>query len=91
MLNNNVTLCRRVIKHKLYNMLHSLYAPLQCVVLYLSRVLFRYTLFSCIVDRRSINTKAHLEEIVRCSFKLKLDLGVISSLSNLTFWPPRLL
>jgi hypothetical protein len=27
-------------------------------------------------------TKGHLQEIVRCSFKLKLDLNVILSLSN---------
>jgi hypothetical protein len=28
------------------------------------------------------NNKAHLQEIVRCSFKLKLDLDVIPSMSN---------
>jgi hypothetical protein len=30
----------------------------------------------------SINTKAHLQDIVRRSFKLKLDLNIIPSLSN---------
>jgi hypothetical protein len=28
------------------------------------------------------DTKTHLQEIVRCSFKLKLDLDVIPSLAN---------
>jgi hypothetical protein len=29
-----------------------------------------------------IHSKVHLQEIVRCSFKLNLDLDVIPSLSN---------
>jgi hypothetical protein len=33
-------------------------------------------------EARVIDSKAHLQEIVRCSFKLKLDLDVIPSLSN---------
>jgi hypothetical protein len=30
----------------------------------------------------TMDSKAHLQEIVRCSFKLKLDLDVISTFPN---------
>jgi hypothetical protein len=36
----------------------------------------------CRVTLMSCDLKAHLQEIVRCSFKLKLDLDIIPSLSN---------
>jgi hypothetical protein len=41
-----------------------------------------YSLIITIYCQVYYSIKAHLQEIVRCSFKLKLDLDVIPSLSN---------